>query len=73
MPFGVIGFLSGVIQAIVLAITIIGIPLAIIVVKSLGVYFNPVGKVCVPISVGDEIRRRKENEEVKKYLGETDN
>jgi uncharacterized membrane protein YccF (DUF307 family) len=70
LPLGVIAFIGGLFQAIVLAITIVGIPLAVVVVKSLGVYFNPVGKVCIPISVGDELRRRKADEDVKKYLGD---
>jgi uncharacterized membrane protein YccF (DUF307 family) len=69
LPLGIISLIAGVLQATILACTIIGIPLALIVVKSLGVYLNPVGKVCVPISVGSELRRRKADEEVKKYLG----
>jgi uncharacterized membrane protein YccF (DUF307 family) len=70
LPLGVIAFVVGVLQAIALACTLIGIPLAVIVVKSLGVYFNPVGKVCVPASVGAELRQRKAKEEVEKYIGE---
>jgi uncharacterized membrane protein YccF (DUF307 family) len=70
VPLGVIAFVVGLIQAIALAITILGIPLAVIVVKSLGVYFNPVGKVCVPLAVGAEIRKRKADKNVQKYLGD---
>jgi uncharacterized membrane protein YccF (DUF307 family) len=69
LPLGIICLVVGVLQAVALACTIIGIPLALVVVKSLGVYLNPVGKVCVPISVGSELRKRKADEEVKKYLG----
>ena len=46
-------------QVVGLFITIIGIPVAIVVSKSIGVYFNPVGKKCVPISVAQELERRK--------------
>ncbi|MDR2175889.1 MAG: hypothetical protein LBO82_08130 [Synergistaceae bacterium] len=70
LPFGVVAFIVGLAQTVVLVITIIGIPLAVIVVKSLGVYFKPIGKVCVPLSVGNELRRRKADEDVKKYLGD---
>jgi uncharacterized membrane protein YccF (DUF307 family) len=70
LPLGAISLILGLIQVVVLACTIIGIPLAIIVVKSLGVYWNPIGKVCVPVSVASEIQRRKTDEEVNHYLGE---
>jgi uncharacterized membrane protein YccF (DUF307 family) len=69
LPLGAIAYVVGVIQVVVLTCTLIGIPLAVIIVKSLGVYFNPVGKVCVPASVGAELRQRKSKEEVEKYLG----
>ena len=49
LPFGLFAFLCGLVQCIGLAITIIGLPGAYIIFKSLGTYFNPVGKVCVPI------------------------
>ncbi len=49
LPFGLIAFIVGVIQCLGLALTIVGLPGAYIIFKSLGTYFCPVGKVCVPI------------------------
>ena len=39
-----------------------------IVAKSLGTFFNPLNKVCVPKSVSDELRRRKGEKQVDDYL-----
>ncbi|MDL2209476.1 hypothetical protein LJC26_01565 [Desulfovibrio sp. OttesenSCG-928-O18] len=49
LPFGLIAFIFGLLQCIGLALTIIGLPGAYIIFKSLGTYFNPVGKVCIPV------------------------
>lgn len=49
LPFGLFFFFCGLMQCIGLAVTIIGLPGAYIIFKSLGTYFNPVGKVCVPV------------------------
>ncbi|MFA6924718.1 MAG: YccF domain-containing protein [Bacteroidales bacterium] len=68
-PFGLFNFIIGVFQVVGLFVSIIGIPCAIVVAKSLGIYFNPVNKKCVPISVKQELENRKAQEEVKKHLG----
>ena len=49
LPFGIFAFLVGLLQCLGLAITIIGLPGAYIIAKSLGTYFDPVGKICVPV------------------------
>lgn len=49
LPFGLFAFIVGLVQCIGLAMTIVGLPGAYIIAKSLGTYFNPVGKVCVPL------------------------
>ena len=49
LPFGLIAFIFGLAQCLGLAITIVGLPGAYIIFKSLGTYFNPVGKICVPV------------------------
>ena len=59
LPLGVIAFIMGVIMTLLMAVTIIGIPCAVVEAKSLGFYLKPVGKVCVPAGVSDEIRRRQ--------------
>ncbi|MFC2113465.1 YccF domain-containing protein [Bacteroidota bacterium] len=58
-PIGLILAIVTICQIIGLCISIIGIPVALVLAKSLGTYFNPVNKVCVPIEVEDEIYRRK--------------
>jgi len=68
-PFGLIYFIIGIFQVAGLFISIIGIPCAIVVAKSLGTYFNPVNKKCVPIAVKQELENRKAQDEVKKHLG----
>ena len=66
LPIGIIAFIFGLLTTIVFAITIIGIPFAIVEAKSLKFYFKPVGKICVPAGVSDEIRRRQIEELVNK-------
>ena len=67
-PLGLILALLAVIQVGLLCLTIIGIPVAIPIAKSLGVFLNPVGKVCVPFAVEKTLRERKEQEQVSTYL-----
>lgn len=68
IPFGIILSLVAIIQVAFLFCTIIGIPAAIVVAKSLGTFFNPVNKKCVPQAVADELARKKAETEVSKYL-----
>ena len=42
-----------------LCLTIIGIPIAVILAKSLSTYFNPVNKICVKSSVAEELDKRE--------------
>ena len=48
-----------------LFISIVGIPVAIVMAKSIGVYINPVGKTCVPSLLKEEIERAKIRKEYK--------
>jgi uncharacterized membrane protein YccF (DUF307 family) len=59
LPFGLIGLLMAVVQVVALCLSIVGIPVALVVAKSLGTTLNPVGKQCVPWSVADELERRR--------------
>ena len=47
---------------------IVRMPMAIPYAKSLSTFFNPVGKVCVPVAVMDELERRKAEKQVDAYL-----
>jgi uncharacterized membrane protein YccF (DUF307 family) len=69
LPIGLIVMIVGLCQAVCLALTFVGIPTAIVIAKSLGTFFNPVGKVCVSIDVGDAVHRRLAGLEAeKRYL-----
>jgi uncharacterized membrane protein YccF (DUF307 family) len=58
-PFGLVLAIWTICQIIGLFISILGIPVALVLAKALGTYFNPVNKVCVPVEVSEEIRRKK--------------
>jgi uncharacterized membrane protein YccF (DUF307 family) len=68
-PFGLIFTLISIFQVIGLFISIIGIPAALVVAKSLGTYLNPVNKICVPSAVNEELERRKAQSQIDKHLG----
>jgi uncharacterized membrane protein YccF (DUF307 family) len=59
LPFGIFLTLVSVVQVAGLFISIIGIPVALVVAKSLGTILNPVNKICVPNAVVAEIDKRK--------------
>ena len=58
LPFGLVLSVVAAIQVIGLCITVIGIPVGIVIAKSIGTYFNPIGKKCVSQAVADELERR---------------
>lgn len=68
LPFGLLLALVAVFQVAALCITVIGIPVAIVIAKSLGTYLNPVNKKCVHIAVAEELERRQGQAEVAKQL-----
>lgn len=67
-PFGLVLCVLAIFQVVGLFITLIGIPPALVVAKSLGTYLNPVNKKCVQQSVRDELDRRKAQVEIAKNL-----
>ena len=69
LPFGIVMCLLAAIQVVGLVISIIGIPAAIVIAKSLGTLFNPVNKKCVHQAVVDEIEKRKAQTEITKHIG----
>ena len=68
-PFGLGLAVITIFQIIFLFISIVGIPVAVILSKSLGTYFNPVNKVSVPRAVAKELENRKAKEQIEKHLG----
>lgn len=69
LPFGILLCLVTILQIACLCFTLIGIPVAIILAKSLGTYLNPVNKKCVHRAVANELQRRKGQAEIEKHLG----
>ena len=59
LPLGLALSVVAALQVIGLCITIIGIPVGIVIAKSIGTYFNPVDKKCVSQAVADELERTK--------------
>lgn len=68
-PFGLLFAILAIFQVVFLFFTIVGIPVAIVVAKSLGTYLNPVNKKCVHSAVADELERRAAQAEVSRQLG----
>lgn len=67
-PIGLFLAFVTILQIAGLFISIIGIPVALVLAKSLGTYFNPVNKTCVPKAVADELTSRKAKEQVEAYV-----
>lgn len=65
-PFGLFLAVVTIFQIAGLFVTIVGIPVALVLAKSLGTYFNPVNKTCVSKAVADEVSSRKAKEKVDK-------
>jgi uncharacterized membrane protein YccF (DUF307 family) len=59
LPFGIMLWILGLIQTIVLFCSIVGIPSAIVMAKSLSTFLNPVNKVKISTAMLNEIERRE--------------
>lgn len=70
-PFGLFLAVCAAFQVFFLFCTVVGIPVALVIAKSLGTYLNPVNKKCVSSAVSEELERRKGSAEVEKYLTPT--
>lgn len=68
-PFGLFLAVVTIFQVAGLFITIVGIPVALVLAKSLGTYFNPVNKTCVSKAVADEVSSRNAKAQVEKAFG----
>lgn len=68
LPLGLVLAALQVFQIAALCISIIGIPVAIPLAKGLSTVLNPVGKICVPVAVRNELDARKAQEQVANHL-----
>lgn len=69
LPFGLILAIAAAVQVFLLCCSIVGIPVALVIAKSLGTYLNPVNKKCVGSAVKQEIEHRRALEEVQRLMG----
>lgn len=67
LPFGAVLWLATIVQIVLLFLTVIGIPVAGVLARSLGTYFNPVNKKCVPRAVAEELERRSAQEYIARH------
>jgi uncharacterized membrane protein YccF (DUF307 family) len=67
-PFGLGLAIITICQITFLFLTIVGIPIAIILTKSLSTFFNPVNKKSVPRAVAKELENRKAKQQIEKHL-----
>ena len=63
-PIGLLLAVFTICQIVGLFVSLVGIPVALVLAKSLGTYFNPVNKVCVPVEVADAVNQRKAQQKV---------
>jgi uncharacterized membrane protein YccF (DUF307 family) len=68
-PFGLLLTVITLFQIVGLFISIVGIPVALVLAKSLSTYLNPVNKKCVPVAVAKELENRKAKAQVDAMLG----
>lgn len=66
-PFGFLMAISSLMSVVGLAVTVVGIPLAIVIAKSLSTYINPVNKICVPEAVASELETQKARQRLNRY------
>ena len=64
LPFGILLVILAAFQVFFVSLTIVGIPVAIVIAKSLSTYLNPVNKVCVRSEVAAELGRRAAENEI---------
>jgi uncharacterized membrane protein YccF (DUF307 family) len=69
IPIGIVMSVILAIQVAALFVSIIGIPAAIVLAKSLGTCFNPVNKKFVSQAVADELEKRKAEAEISRNFG----
>ncbi len=48
LPLGLLLAIATIFQIAGLFISIVGIPVALVLAKTVGTYFNPINKICVP-------------------------
>lgn len=68
IPLGLVLAVINALQIAGLIVSVAGIPVAIVLAKSMSTFFNPVNKKCVPRVVAEEMERRSSNAEIERHL-----
>lgn len=68
LPLGLVLAAINAIQIAGLFVSVAGIPVALVLAKSMSTFFNPVNKKCVPRGVSEEMDRRARSEEIDRHL-----
>lgn len=68
LPIGLVLAIMQIFQIVGLFCSIVGIPVALPLARSLGTVFNPVGKVCVPRAVEAALEARRGREDIERYM-----
>lgn len=69
LPFGLVFAAICAIQAFASCLSLVGIPVALVIAKSLGTVLNPVNKICVHAAVAEELERRRANAQIARHIG----
>jgi uncharacterized membrane protein YccF (DUF307 family) len=69
VPFAVVFVTLTAIQVLILCLSIVGVPVALVIARSLGTVLNPVNKVCVPAEVAEEMARSSARAETDRRAG----
>jgi uncharacterized membrane protein YccF (DUF307 family) len=67
LPLGIVFALLCVLQVVGLCLTIVGIPLALVVAKSIDTALNPVNKKCVHVAVVAELEKQRAQVEIQRH------
>lgn len=70
LPIGLVLTVINIVQLVGLFVSVAGIPVAIVLAKSLGVYLNPVNKICVPVGLYNMKQQERDARRAQEYLAE---
>lgn len=68
LPLGIFATIVTLIQIMLLFISIVGVPVAVVLSKSLSTYLNPVGKICISVDLDDAIKRQNADKKASDIL-----
>lgn len=67
-PIGLFLSVAVIFQIVCLFISLVGIPVALVLAKSIGTFFNPVNKKCVSKAIANELERRRAQDQLSRQV-----